>query len=49
MKKALSGTNPLAGTALEGNPFMYPNLQSQIDDIYGTNQSSPVYDFGDEG
>ena len=39
MKKALSGANPLAGTALEGNPFMYPDLQSQVDDIYGTNQA----------
>ena len=30
-----TGTNPLEGFALQGNPFMYPDLQAQIDDIYG--------------
>jgi hypothetical protein len=44
MKKALSGgSNPFAGTALEGNPFMYPDLQSQIDDIYGPRTVSDIY------
>lgn len=33
------GSNPAEGTALQGNPFMYPDFQSQIDDIYGTNQA----------
>ena len=33
------GSNPAEGTALQGNPFMYPDFQSQLDDIYGTNQA----------
>jgi hypothetical protein len=41
--KFFSGPNPAEGTALQGNPFMYPDFQSQIDDIYGPRSVSDIY------
>jgi hypothetical protein len=38
-----AGPNPLEGTALQGNPFMYPDFQAQIDDIYGPRTVSDIY------
>jgi hypothetical protein len=38
----LQGNTNTYGTGLDG-------FQNQLDDIYGTNQSNPVYDYGDEG
>ena len=45
IKNLFSGTNLdlNEGTALQGNPFMYPDFQSQIDDIYGPRTVSDIY------
>lgn len=43
LSKFFGGPNLAEGTALQGNPFMYPDLQSQIDDIYGPRSVSDIY------
>jgi len=55
MKQSL-GTGAFTGTVfdpLQGNTNTYgtgtEGFQNQLDDIYGTNQSNAVYDYGDEG
>lgn len=45
IKNLFSGTdlNLNEGTALQGNSFMYPDFQAQIDDIYGPRTVSDIY------